>query len=214
MGSMAAFATSPRMQTQIDPLSLGPLPLSGADLAESEKSMSLAFLYRDRDCHLSLAQQRLTVLDEAQNPDLESYCLGRDKTIVYSPTTQALIACRKNQVDWTAKAAIGSKGLGKRKEGDRKTPVGVYWLGYPRRSALYGIFIPVGYPNKAEIRLGYTGSAIGIHGPMRPFTCLPQRALEKNWTAGCLAVARDEQILNISNWVLENWPVKLEVLAK
>lgn len=202
------------MQIQIDPLSLGPLSLTSNDLAESEKSMSEAFLYRDRDCHLSLAQQRLTVVDEAQNPDLESHCFDRDKTILYSPKAQALIACLKNQVDWTAKAAIGSKGLGKRKEGDRKTPVGVYWLGYPRSSPLYGIFIPVGYPNKVEIRLGYTGSAIGIHGPIRPFTCLPHKALEKNWTAGCLAVARDEQILNIANWLLENWPVKLEVLAK
>lgn len=200
--------------SNIDPLSIGPLSLNQTELNETLRGLSLAFLYRDRDCHLSLENQRLTYLDPTEVPMVEGLCEKRDKMIIYTPTHSTLVACSAGRVAWTAKAAIGSKGLGKKKEGDRKTPVGTYWLGYPRKSNLYGIFIPVGYPNKEELKLGYTGNAIGIHGPMRIFTCLPKKGLEKNWTAGCLAVARDEQILNISNWVLENWPVQLEVRAK
>lgn len=199
---------------KVDPLSIGPLSLTPKELEDTNQSLAEAFLYRDKDCHLSLENQRLTYLDPADVPAVESLCEKRDKLIVYTPKHSTLVACVGGQVAWTAKAAIGSKGLGKKKEGDRKTPVGTYWLGYPRKSNLFGIFIPVGYPNKEELKLGYTGYAIGIHGPMRIFTCLPKKGLEKNWTAGCLAVARDEQILNISSWVLENWPVQLEVRAK
>lgn len=205
---------APANISQIDPLSLGPLPLTQKERTESEKSLSYAVLYDDNACHLSLKNERLTYMDPTEIPMVEDLCEKGDKRIVYTPKHATLVACSAGQVVWTAKASIGSNGLGKKKEGDRKTPVGTYWLGYPRRSNLYGVFIPVGYPNKEEIRLRYTGSAIGIHGPLRFFSCHPGKALEKNWTAGCLAVARDEQILNISNWVLENWPVQLEVRAK
>lgn len=203
-----------REKAKIDPLSIGPLSLTPLELEKSKMSLAEAFLYRDKDCHLSLESQRLTYLDPTEIPAIEPLCGNRDKVIVYSPKHETLVACTAGQIAWTAKAAIGSNGLGKKKEGDRKTPAGTYWLGYPRKSNLFGIFIPVGYPNKEELKLGYTGYAIGIHGPMRIFTCLPKKGLEKNWTAGCLAVARDEQILNISNWVLDNWPVQLEIPAK
>ncbi len=207
------FRIIPNTGPDTDPLSLGPLPLGKVELNEAQESLREAFLYLDQDCHLSNENRNLTVIDKSELRELASICVNRDKSIIYTPRKLALVACRKGQIDWTAKASIGSKGLGKRKEGDRKSPTGTYWLGYPRKSNLFGIYIPLGYPNKADMKQGYTGSAVGIHGPMRPFTCLPGKGLEKNWTAGCFAVARDQQILEISKWVLENWPVRLESLS-
>jgi murein L,D-transpeptidase YafK len=92
--------------------------------------------------------------------------------------------------------------------------LGTYWIGYPRHSQQFGIFIPVGYPNMSNIASGFTGNSIGIHGPMRFLTCLPRKSLEKNWTAGCFAVGRDTQIIAISEWIFAHWPVKLTISQK
>ncbi len=192
-----------------DPLSYGPLGLTELDLVKSQESMAEAFVYRDQDCRMTSAQIQMTETDLAKLP--KDVCVGRTQEIVYLASIDSLIGCLSQKVEWANRTMIGSNGLGKRKTGDRKTPVGTYWLGYPRKSLQFGIFIPVGYPNKSDIARGYTGSAIGIHGPIRPFMCLPAKSIEKDWTAGCLAFARDTQIIDVSNWVLANWPVKLTV---
>lgn len=192
-----------------DPLSYGPLSLAESDLLKSQESMADAFVYRDQDCRLNSAQIQMTETDLVKLP--KDVCVGRTREILYLASIDSLIGCLSQKVEWANRAMIGSNGLGKRKTGDRKTPVGTYWLGYPRKSLQFGIFIPVGYPNKSDIARGYTGSAIGIHGPIRPFMCLPAKSIEKDWTAGCLAFARDTQIIDVSNWVLANWPVKLTV---
>lgn len=197
-------------EAQAEDLSYGPLTLTETDFQQSQTSMAEAFVYRDQDCRFSSEQIKMTETDLLNIP--KDLCLGRTREIVYSASLRSLVGCLSQKAEWANRTMIGSKGLGKRKTGDRKTPVGTYWLGYPRKSLQFGIFIPVGYPNKIEISKGYTGSAIGIHGPIRPFMCLPAKSMEKDWTAGCLAFARDSQIIEVSNWVLKNWPVKLTVI--
>lgn len=171
--------------------------------------MAKAFLYRDQECRLTTAQIQMTETDLIKVP--KDVCKGRTKEIVYLASIDSLVGCLSQKVEWANRTMIGAKGLGKQKMGDRKTPVGTYWLGYPRKSLQFGIFIPVGYPNKSDISRGFTGKAIGIHGPTRPLMCLPTKSMERDWTAGCLAFARDTQIIDVSNWVLANWPVKLTV---
>lgn len=185
------------------------ISLSDSDLIESQESMATALLFRDQDCRLSAPQIEMTKTDLLKVP--QDVCDGRSKEIVYLASIKSLVGCLSQKIEWANRTMIGSKGLGKRKSGDRKTPVGTYWLGYPRKSRQFGIFIPVGYPNESDIARGYTGNAIGIHGPIRPFMCLPALSLKGDWTAGCLAFARDTQIIEVSDWVLANWPVKLTV---
>ena len=114
------------------------------------------------------------------------------------------------------RTSIGTNGLYKEKEGDRKNPVGNYWLGLPRVSERFGIFIPVGYPNAADVKAGRTGSAIGIHGPLRygifASPCAVESSLSRNWTAGCTATGRDTQVINLSKWMVKNWPIQLIVI--
>ncbi len=38
------------------------------------------------------------------------------------------------------KFALGFQGIGKKKAGDNKTPVGLYGLAHPRKSNLYKVF--------------------------------------------------------------------------
>jgi murein L,D-transpeptidase YafK len=66
-------------------------------------------------------------------------------------------------------ASIGMGGTDKRREGDEKTPVGVYtvtaYLPDDRLADLYVIgAFPISYPNRWDLYQGRTGSGIWIHG--------------------------------------------------
>ena len=211
--SLISLAFSqPGFAQRTDPLSRGPLPFSEEQARSSRASYRDGLIYTDQQCYLKADDIEATEIELSILP--ANICRGRSQVIVYSPSLKGIVGCRNEAPEFAMKVSVGSNGLGKTREGNRKSPLGTYWLGYPRKSLQFGIFIPVGYPNMANISKGYTGSAIGLHGPMRFMTCLPKKSLEKNWTAGCLAVGRDSQIIEISEWILKNWPVKITILSK
>ncbi len=99
--------------------------------------------------------------------------------------------------------SLGTGGMGKKKQGDNRTPLGKYLLGKPRPSnSGFHLFVPVGYPTKSQKKKGYTGGAIGIHGPP---SYLPQTVVNlargTDWTEGCLLVFTNKEIEEISRWV-------------
>ena len=98
------------------------------------------------------------------------------------------------------------KGWGKKKQGDNKTPIGRYVISEPRPSSKFYIFIPIGYPTLEQKQQGYTGSAIGIHGPWQPLKWLGRLNTIANWTQGCIAVGRNSDIKKISLWIKNNNP--------
>lgn len=120
-----------------------------------------------------------------------------------------LFICSKGNIIKEFKIALGSKGTGKKVEGDKKTPLGLYKLATPRHSTKFGIFIPIQYPTSAQVSAGYTGTNVGIHGPIQPFKWLgPLNALF-NWTAGCVAVAKNEHIAFVAKWIREHPKAKI-----
>jgi hypothetical protein len=131
-------------------------------------------------------------------------CENKGTALVYSISDGALFICDKSEIRGGYYSAAGSSGFGKTTEGDRKTPVGKYSLGEPRASDEFGIFIPVGYPNASDLKKGRTGGDVGIHGPKRFMACAGALNVAMNWTAGCMAVASDQQILEIAEWVQKN----------
>ena len=65
--------------------------------------------------------------------------------------------------------SIGRGGVGKQREGDRKTPLGIYFVTEQLDTTLlhdkYGITaFPLDYPNAWDRRLGRTGDGIWVHG--------------------------------------------------
>jgi hypothetical protein len=129
-------------------------------------------------------------------------CVGFGTSIVALSNPQVLFLCEDSREVARFSYSGGSKGFGKRREGDLRTPLGSYPLGLPRASQIYGTFVPVGYPTSHQIRAGFTGSHIGIHGPYRRARCAGIVNVTTNWTQGCLAVATDEFIQQISEWLL------------
>lgn len=113
-----------------------------------------------------------------------------------------LLLCDSDRVQHAYLLRSGRNGVGKMREGDRKTPLGRYGLGAPRPSETYHLFIPVDYPTPAQRAQGFTGFAIGLHGPARDRReMLSAKGKIGNWTQGCLAVDTKAEIEHIADWL-------------
>jgi len=88
--------------------------------------------------------------------------------------------------------SIGRNGVGKRRAGDRLTPIGVYFvteqLDTRGLNEKYGITaFPIDYPNTLDRRLGRTGDGIWIHGVTPGGGRRPVRD-----TDGCIALPNEQ----------------------
>jgi murein L,D-transpeptidase YafK len=114
---------------------------------------------------------------------------------------------RKEERAWKCGNALANRnrsgrgGVGKTREGDGKTPIGTYGLGDPRPSNRYGTFIPIEYPTDEQKHQGFTGSAVGVHGPGRWVKWLGRLVNTFDWSDGCVGVATDGEIERIATWV-------------
>ena len=132
-----------------------------------------------------------------------SACRDAETAVVVVTRVRQMYLCNDGQIERAFTVALGSGGVGKQRQGDGRTPLGRYGLGSPRASHGFHIFVPVQYPTPAQARMGFTGSAIGIHGPPRGWTNLAQLAslVAQDWTAGCIAVTTDADIEAVAAWV-------------
>ena len=89
-------------------------------------------------------------------------------------------------------SSIGKHGISKEREGDKKTPIGAYYVTshIPGKKLpdLYGWgAFPISYPNEWDRRLGRTGHGIWIHGvPSDSYARAPLAS------DGCVALANPE----------------------
>jgi L,D-transpeptidase YnhG len=76
--------------------------------------------------------------------------------------------------------SVGLSGIEKSVEGDKRTPLGVYYitsnLNPENLPDLYGVgALPINYPNPLDVQRGKTGSGIWLHGtPREQFVRAPQ----------------------------------------
>ena len=87
---------------------------------------------------------------------------------------------------------LGKNGIDKTREGDQKTPVGVYHVtaNLPRKKLtdFYGSgAFPINYPNEWDRRLGRNGSGIWLHGVPSDMYSRPPRASD-----GCIVLANSD----------------------
>lgn len=109
--------------------------------------------------------------------------------------------------------ALGFDPLGhKTREGDGKTPEGIYTIGYKNPKSRFFKSLHISYPNATDYAvartLGYKpGGDIVIHGVGNS-----TRARDYNyrdWTWGCIAV-RDHEMAQIYNMVQAGTPILIE----
>jgi murein L,D-transpeptidase YafK len=89
---------------------------------------------------------------------------------------------------------VGKNGINKVREGDKKTPLGVYHitgqLPAKKLTDFYGTgAFPINYPNEWDQRQGRRGHGIWLHGTPRDTYSRPPRASD-----GCLVLANDDLV--------------------
>ena len=94
----------------------------------------------------------------------------------------------------------GLKGSEKLKEGDQRTPIGVYFvvdnLPKAKLGALYGDgAFPINYPNEWDKRLGKNGHGIWLHGVPKDTYSRPPRS-----SNGCVVLA-NEDLLEVEKFL-------------
>lgn len=127
-------------------------------------------------------------------------------------TTRILSICKNGAVIRTFKTALGFNGVGKKKAGDNKTPIGLYGLAYPRKSNQFKVFIPILYPTAQQLAAGYTGRDVGIHGPTQSVSWLSWVNKLPFSTRGCVAVGKNEHIEYVANWIKANPGTKILII--
>ena len=99
--------------------------------------------------------------------------------------------------------SIGQAGVGKERAGDRRTPLGIYFvteqLDTTRLHEKYGVTaFPLDYPNAWDRRLGRTGDGIWVHGVVEGGGVRPPLD-----TDGCIALP-NERLLELEDDFLPN----------
>lgn len=141
-----------------------------------------------------------------QAPEAEAGACPKDGNLILVETSaHRLWLCSGGKVVEAFHVALGSGGIDKRRQGDAKVPLGDYALDVARASSSFHLFILVGYPTAAQQKAGFTGGAIGVHGPARGYETLGSNAnTAVDWTLGCIAVGSDDEIERIADWQRRN----------
>ncbi len=137
-------------------------------------------------------------------------CAGETRVVVIAAEHRALL-CGGGVAAKTFRVALGRGGVDKRVEGDRKTPLGRYALGEGRASKDFHLFLPVGYPTSEQREKGFTGAAIGMHGPARWSKRLGRSNGWFDWTSGCIAFDSDRAIDDVAAWQKEHPDAPIEI---
>lgn len=103
--------------------------------------------------------------------------------------------------------SVGLSGIDKAVEGDKRTPLGVYYitsnLNADNLPDLYGVgALPINYPNPLDLLRGKTGSGIWLHGtPREQFVRAPQAS------DGCMVLSNPDLERLLSTVQIRTTPV-------
>lgn len=136
-----------------------------------------------------------------------------DKIIVFK-SIRELQLLRGDKVLRTYKIALGGTPVGpKQRQGDHKTPEGIYTVAGRNAKSSYHRALRVSYPNEQDraraAKLGVApGGDIMIHGLPNGYGWIGRGHLAKDWTDGCIAVT-DQEIEEI--WRLVPDGTRIEI---
>jgi murein L,D-transpeptidase YafK len=115
----------------------------------------------------------------------------------------------------TYKVALGGDSIGpKTRQGDHKTPEGVYVLNFRNAHSQFYKSIHISYPNehdRAEARKkgASPGGDVFVHGLPNGYGAVGAAHRLKDWTNGCIAVT-DEEIDEIWVIVSDGTPIEIK----
>lgn len=144
---------------------------------------------------------------EVRNKETEKLKLfisrkGTADKILVEKQARRLTLMSKGEVLKTYRIALGGNPIGpKERQGDNKTPEGIYSIDARNKDSRYHLSLHVSYPNERDRKrareLGVSpGGDIMIHGIKNGFSWVGDAHAGVDWTQGCIAVT-DEEIEEI-----------------
>ena len=125
-----------------------------------------------------------------------------------------LLLMSGNQVVKSYYVALGSGGLApKQRQGDHRTPEGLYTIDYRNPGSRYHLALHISYPRQTDMerarQMGVSpGGDIMIHGLGPNFSWAGENHRHYDWTDGCIAVT-DQEIEEIWRVVPDGTPVEI-----
>ncbi|HEY4744870.1 MAG TPA: L,D-transpeptidase family protein [Desulfuromonadaceae bacterium] len=128
---------------------------------------------------------------------LSAASLLADKVVVLK-RERLLMLLKGGEILRRYRVALGRQPLGRKfRQGDGKTPEGLYVLDRRNAASRFYRSLHISYPNAADVALARRcgvdpGRDIMIHGLPRGFEELGSAHTARNWTKGCIAVSNGE----------------------
>ena len=152
-------------------------------------------------CGLGLAQTAATP------------ALHADRVLVLKKE-RTLQLLSRGKVIKSYKIALGGDPIGpKTRQGDHKTPEGVYVLDFRNAHSQFYKSIHISYPNERDRAAAHkkavpTGGDVFVHGLPKGYGFVGASHRLKDWTDGCVAVT-DEEIDEIWLAVADGTPIEI-----
>lgn len=119
------------------------------------------------------------------------YSQNIDSIVVYK-NKRNMFLYQNGSIIKKFKIALGKKKHPKEKEGDRRTPEGIYQIDSKNPSGKFYKNLGINYPNEIDRTKNRTGGNIKIHGIKNGFGFFGKLHRVFNWTNGCIAVTNKE----------------------
>jgi len=155
------------------------------------------------------------MLPITSNSASDSTPIGKADYVVVKKTERKLYLYRGSEILKTYRIALGKQPVGhKKREGDSRTPEGIYKLDWRNPNSKFFRSLHISYPNNvdhrgARERGDAPGGAIMIHG--QPSNWADKSRLlfnDDDWTEGCIAV-QDHEMLEIWNSVEDGTTIEI-----
>jgi murein L,D-transpeptidase YafK len=135
-----------------------------------------------------------------------------DKVVVVK-NEKLLLLLRKGEVLKSYKVSIGRNPGRRVRQGDNRTPEGLYVIDRRNPRSSFYKALHISYPNASDVRiatkLGVSpGGEVSIHGLPSGFEDLGASHADLNWTRGCIAVS-NEEMDEIWELVADGTPVNI-----
>lgn len=118
--------------------------------------------------------------------------------IVVLKSYRLMFLMNKGEIIKTYRISLGKEPIGhKFKEGDKKTPEGLYFIESRKADSKYYKALKISYPNdndrqKAQAMGFSPGGMIMIHGLPKDLESVGKMHRRLDWTDGCIGVTNDE----------------------
>ncbi len=165
-------------------------------------------MIKSKEAEVATLQKKIEVLEQQvkskddeitalQNEILSLQTATADKILI-EKKARRLTLLSKGRVLKTYKIALGGNPIGpKERQGDNKTPEGIYFIDSRNKDSRYHISLHISYPNEKDKKrakeLGVSpGGDIMIHGIKNGYSWVGDFHSESDWTNGCIAVTNEE----------------------